>query len=459
MQTRRRFLGQMALATLAFPALVRARNLNSKLQVVSVGCDGKGLDDIHEIGSHPKLAYVGFCDVDARRMERALKRFPGTATFADFREMYGRLGTGFDAAVVSTPDHMHALPALQAMRLGKHVYLQKPLAHSVAEARLLRLTAERTGVRTQMGNQIHSHMAYRTAVKTIRSGVIGKVSAVHSWLTNEGNGYTKRTTLPTPGPVPPGLAWDLWLGGAPARPYSPEMYHPFNWRDWIDFGNGTLGDFGCHLLDPVFNALQLTAPISVQAECVGVNEQTWAKAETVTFTFPATAQTTGPTVTLTWHDGGRQPDLALAQMPPGHKLPPNGSIFIGERGTMVLPHYAPPMLFPQESFGVNLSPGEQTRRARKLAAGGKDDRKVAPLAYEESRNHYHDWVEAALGGPETTANFAYAGPLTEAVLLGTVAARCPGEKLLWDAPALRITNHDRAQGMLSLQYRTGWEIQ
>lgn len=459
MQTRRRFLGQMALATLAFPALVRARNLNSKLQVVSVGCDGKGLDDIHEIGSHPKLAYVGFCDVDARRMERALKRFPGTATFADFREMYGRLGTGFDAAVVSTPDHMHALPALQAMRLGKHVYLQKPLAHSVAEARLLRLTAERTGVRTQMGNQIHSHMAYRTAVKTIRSGVIGKVSAVHSWLTNEGNGYTKRTTLPTPGPVPPGLAWDLWLGGAPARPYSPEMYHPFNWRDWIDFGNGTLGDFGCHLLDPVFNALQLTAPISVQAECVGVNEQTWAKAETVTFTFPATAQTTGPTVTLTWHDGGRQPDLALAQMPPGHKLPPNGSFFIGERGTMVLPHYAPPMLFPQESFGVNLSPGEQTRRARKLAAGGKDDRKVAPLAYEESRNHYHDWVEAALGGPETTANFAYAGPLTEAVLLGTVAARCPGEKLLWDAPALRITNHDRAQGLLSLQYRTGWEIQ
>ena len=209
MQTRRRFLGQMALATLAVPALVRARNLNSKLQVVSVGCDGKGLDDIHEIGSHPKLAYVGFCDVDARRMERALKRFPGTATFADVRAMYGRLGTGFDAAVVSTPDHMHALPALQAMRLGKHVYLQKPLAHSVAEARLLRLTAERTGVRTQMGNQIHSHMAYRTAVKTIRSGVIGKVSAVHSWLTNEGNGYTKRTTLPTPGPVPPGLAWDL----------------------------------------------------------------------------------------------------------------------------------------------------------------------------------------------------------------------------------------------------------
>ncbi|MEY4033009.1 MAG: hypothetical protein RL492_203 [Verrucomicrobiota bacterium] len=459
MQTRRRFLGQMALASLAFPAVVRARNLNSKLQVVSVGCDGKGLDDIQEIGSHPRLKFVGFCEVDAHRTARALQRFPGTPTFADFREMYAQLGDGFDAAVVSTPDHMHALPALRAMRLGKHVYLQKPLAHSVAEARLLRLTAERTGVRTQMGNQIHSHMAYRTAVKLIRDGAIGKVLGVHSWLSNEGNGYTKRTTLPPTGPVPAGLSWDLWLGGAPARPYAPEVYHPFNWRDWIDFGNGTLGDFGCHLLDPVFNALQLTAPLSVQAECVGVNAQTWAKAETVTFTFPGTAQTAQPTIPVTWYDGGRQPDLALARMPLGRKLPTNGSLFIGEKGTMVLPHVAPPSLYPEETFGVNLSPGEQARRARRLTDGEKDDRKVAPITYVDSRNHYHDWVDAALGGPETTANFAYAGPLTEAVLLGTIAARCPGEKLVWDAPAMRIPNHATAQAMLSLQYRSGWEIQ
>jgi len=458
MSTRRRFLQQMALATLAFPAVVRARNLNSRLQVASVGCDGKGYDDIKEIGSHPKVTYVGFCDVDSQRMTNALQRFPGTPTFADFREMFAKLGAGFDAAVVSTPDHMHALPALQAMRLGKHVYLQKPLAHSVAEARLLRLTAERMGVRTQMGNQIHSHMAYRTAVKLIRAGAIGKVEAVHSWLSNEGNGYTKRTTLPTPGPVPAGLAWDLWLGGAPARPYAPTVYHPFNWRDWIDFGNGTLGDFGCHLLDPVYNALQLTAPLTVQAECVGVNEQTWAKAETVTFTFPGTAHTAGDTLPLVWYDGGRQPDPALARMPTGSKLPTNGSLFIGQKGTLVLPHVAPPLLFPEATFGVNLSPGEQTRRARRLAAGEKDERKVAEMAFEDSRNHYHDWVDAALGGPETTANFAYAGPLTEAVLLGTIAARCPGEKLVWDAPNLRIPNHPRAQSLLSLQYRPGWEI-
>lgn len=455
---RRRFLRNLVWAACAFPALVRARNLNSQLQVVSVGCDGKGYDDIKEIGSHAKVRYVGFCDIDTQRFGQALQRFPGVRQFADFREMYAKLGDGFDAAVVSTPDHMHALPALLAMRAGKHVYLQKPLAHSVAEARELRLTAARMGVRTQMGNQIHSHMAYRTAVQVIQAGRIGKIKSVHSWLTNEGNGYTKRTTLPTPGPVPTGLSWDLWLGGAAARPYAPTVYHPFNWRDWLDFGNGTLGDFGCHLLDPVFSALKLTAPLAVQAACVGVNEQTWCQSETVTFHFPRTPFTADETIPLTWYDGGRQPNLALAQMPAGQKLPPNGSLFIGELGTMVLPHFAPPTFYPETTFGQNLSPGEQTRRQRNLAAGQKDDRKVADITYADSRNHYHDWVDSALGGPETTANFAYAGPLTEAVLLGTIASRCNGERLAWDPVNFRIPNNPQADSLLRSHYRKGWEI-
>lgn len=455
--SRRRFLTTAALATLGFPALVRARNLNSRLQVVTVGCDGKGFDDIKEIGSHPGVQYVGFCDIDAGRFGHAAAAYPGVPHHADFRAMFAQLGEGFDAAVVSTPDHMHALPALTAMRMKKHVYLQKPLAHSIEEARRLRLEAAQHGVRTQMGNQIHSRSEYRTAVRLIQEGRIGKVRATHSWLTNKGNGYTKLTTRPAAGPVPPGLAWDLWLGVAAARPYAPTVYHPFNWRDWLDFGNGTLGDFGCHLLDPIFTALKLGAPTHVQAESTGLNPETWCEQETVHWTFPATPFTAAEGVTVHWYDGGRLPDPALAHLPPGRSLPTNGSIFVGEQGSLVLPHVGMPALYPEETFGLNLSPGELSRRQRRLDAGEKDDRAVAAIKPSDHRNHYHDWVDAAMQGHETTANFAYAGPLTEAVLLGTVAARFSGQRLKWDAPGLRIANHAGADAFVRKAYRDGWK--
>ncbi len=456
--SRRRFLTTAAVATLGFPALLRARNLNSRLQVVAVGCDGKGFDDIKEIGSHAAVKYVGFCDVDAGRFRHADAAFPGVPHHADFRAMFAQLGDGFDAAIVSTPDHMHALPALLAMRMKKHVYLQKPLAHSIEEARLLRLEAARHGVRTQMGNQIHSRSEYRTAVRLIQEGRIGKVRATHSWLTNKGNGYTKLATRPPAGPVPPGLAWDLWLGTAAARPYAPAVYHPFNWRDWLDFGSGTLGDFGCHLLDPIFTALKLGAPIDAQADSTGLNPETWCEQETVRWTFPATPFTAPEGVTLHWYDGGRLPDLALARMPAGRTLPANGSILVGEHGAMVLPHVGMPTLYPEETYGLNLSPGERARRQRRLDAGEKDDRPVAAIKPADHRNHYHDWVDAALQGHETSANFAYAGPLTEAVLLGTVAARFSGQRLVWDAPGLRIANHAAADGFVRKGYRDGWKI-
>lgn len=455
--SRRRFLTTAALATLGFPALVRARNLNSRLQVVTVGCDGKGFDDIKEIGSHPGVQYVGFCDIDAGRFGHAAAAYPGVPHHADFRAMFAQLGEGFDAAVVSTPDHMHALPALTAMRMKKHVYLQKPLAHSIEEARRLRLEAAQHGVRTQMGNQIHSRSEYRTAVRLIQEGRIGKVLATHSWLTNKGNGYTKLTTRPAAGPVPPGLAWDLWLGVAAARPYAPTVYHPFNWRDWLDFGNGTLGDFGCHLLDPIFTALKLGAPTHVQAESTGLNPETWCEQETVHWTFPATPFTAAKGVTVHWYDGGRLPDPALAHLPPGRSLPTNGSIFVGEQGSLVLPHVGMPALYPEETFGLNLSPGELSRHQRRLDAGEKDDRAVAAIKPADHRNHYHDWVDAAMQGHETTANFAYAGPLTEAVLLGTVAARFSGQRLKWDAPGLRIANHAGADAFVRKAYRDGWK--
>ena len=455
--SRRHFLATAAVATLGFPALVRARNLNSQLQIAAVGADAKGFDDIKEIGSHPKAKYVAFCDIDANRFAHAEAKYPGLPRFADFREMYAKLGDSFDAVSVSTPDHMHALATITAMRLKKHTYCQKPLTHTVWEARQLRLEAARTGVRTQMGNQIHSAAEYRTGVKLIQSGRIGKILAVHTWHPNMGNGFTKRTTVPASAPVPAGVNWDLWLGVAPTRDYAPAVYHPFTWRDWVDFGSGTMGDFGCHLLDPVFTALKLGEAISVKADSVGANEQTWCAKQTIEWVFPGTEYTVGKTISVTWYDGGRLPDATLALLPPGKKLAGAGSIFIGELGVMMLPHVGMPQLFPEEKFGKNLNPGELARRARDK--NPTTDKVAVSLADRvEGSSHYHAWVDAALDGHETTDNFAYAGPLTEAVQLGNVASRFSGVKLDWDAANMKFPTKPEAEALLTKQYRKGWEF-
>src|SRR6266436_1651192 len=263
--SRRTFLKTSAAAVLGFPAIVRGLDLNSKLQVAAIGCSGKGLSDINEIGSHPAVKYVGFADVDSSKFEQAARKNPVTPQFQDFREMFAKLGDTFDAAIVSTPDHMHAVAGMTAMRLGKHLYSQKPLTHTLWEARQMRVQAEKSGVITQMGNQIHSATEYRTGVKLIQSGAIGKIKEVHSWQNKTGNAYTGLSgELPKPAPVPETLNWDLWIGPAPMREYS-DGYHPAKWRDWQDFGGGVLGDFGCHIMDPIFTALQLTAPLSIRA--------------------------------------------------------------------------------------------------------------------------------------------------------------------------------------------------
>ena len=432
--SRRTFLKTSAAATLGFPAILRAANPNSNLQVAVVGCAGQGLYDLEQLGSHARVKFTGFCDVDTARFARADAKFPGVPHFQDFREMFTKLGDTCDAVLVSTPDHMHAFIALDAMRRGKHVYCQKPLTHTVWEARQMHLQAAKSKVVTQMGNQIHSAGEYRTGVKLIRDGAIGKIQAVHSWQGNSGNKYTNLAALPAPGPAPESLNWDWWLGVAPQRDYAPDVYHPFKWRDWQDFGGGTMGDFGCHILDPVFTALELTAPLSMLGESEGLNPQTWPVAETISYIFPGTAWTAGKTLPVTWYEGGRQPDIALAQMPADKKLPGSASLFIGEGGTLILPHVAAPQLYPQEKFAAFEMP------------------KVA------GASHYHAWVDAALGGPKTTDSFDYAGPLTEAVQLGNVATRFPGVTLEWDAAAMRIPNKPEAERLLTKQYRDGWKI-
>ncbi len=448
--SRRGFLRTTALAVsaLGFPAVVRAARPNSKLQLAVIGVSARGYADLHSLASHPAVAYVGFCDIDRANFAKADADHPGVPHFADFRSMYSKLGDTVDAVVVATPDHMHALPAIEAMRRGKHVYCQKPLAHTVWECRQMRLWAEKTGVITQMGNQIHSAVEYRLATRLIRAGVIGKVKAVHCWLGYTGNERTKLLEPPAPAPIPPGVDWNLWLGGAQERPYAP-VYHPFAWRDWQDFGGGALGDFGAHILDPVFTALGLSAPLTVVADNSGINRHIWPTQETVRYVFPGTEWTAGKTLPVTWSDGGIRPERKLAQLPADLDLPKHGSLFLGEDGNMVLPHVGGPRLYPIEKF-----------------VGFSYPKDIKGL------NHWHSWIDGIPAGKRTTDGFDYAGPLCETVQLGNLATRAvvpPEPKrgsnipaktppLEWDATNLRIVNNPAANQLISKVYRTGWDV-
>lgn len=453
--TRRRFLQHSAagVAALGAPALVRGRNLNSRVQLAGIGVDGMGYNDVHNLSRHEKAAYVAFCDIDTRSFARADKLLPGVPHFRDFRAMLAELGDRVDAVNVSTPDHMHALAAVEAMRRGRHVYCQKPLAHTVWECRQLRLWAARQRVVTQMGNQVHSQVEYRLATRLIREGAIGRVQAVHSWVSYTGNERTRLLEPPAGGTTPPPeVDWNLWIGGAPMRPYVAGLYHPFAWRDWQDFGGGAaLGDFGCHVLDPVFTALGLTAPLSVAADNSGINRHIWPTSQTIQYTFPGGEWIAGPTLKVTWTDGGVRPDRKLAQMPPELDLPRQGSLFIGEQGNLVLPHVGGPRLYPVEKFSGFTPP------------------KVPKLP-----SHWHRWIDAIRGGEKTTDGFDYAAQLAETVQLGNVATRFsrpPTPKrgsnvqgareanlLQWDSTNLRFPNRPEANPLLTKTYRAGWEV-
>jgi predicted dehydrogenase len=287
-----------AASTLGFPAVLRAASPNSMLQVASIGADGMAYTDLSNISQHAKVKYVGFCDVDRDRFAKADQLIPGVPHFTDYRAMLAELGDKVDAVNVGIPDHSHAPAAIAAMQRGKHVYCQKPLAHTVWESRQMRLWAAKAGVVTQMGNQIHSDIRYRLGVKLIQDGAIGKVKAVHSWVGVTGNERTRLLEPPATGPAPANLDWDLWIGTAAMRDFAPGAYHPFVWRDWQDFGGGALGDFGCHILDPVFTALGLTAPRSVVADNSGFNRHVWPVNETVRWVWCRSCRFEMPCVSL-----------------------------------------------------------------------------------------------------------------------------------------------------------------
>ncbi|MBI5767418.1 MAG: Gfo/Idh/MocA family oxidoreductase [Verrucomicrobia bacterium] len=451
--SRRTFLQRTTLAgaALGFPAVLRAANPNGKVQVAALGLTGQGFSDLHNVGSHAAVRFVGFCDVDSANFKRADTEFPGVPHFADFRAMLEQLGDTVDAITVGIPDHMHALASIEAMRRGKHVYCEKPLAHTVWEIRQMARWAERKNVVTQMGTQIHSNIEYRLAVRLIQDGAIGKVREVRSWVSVAGNERTRLLEPPAPGPVPASLDWNLWLGGAPQRDFAPGVYHPFAWRDWQDFGGGAIGDFGCHILDPVFSALKLKAPLTVVASNTGINRHIWPTAQTVRYVFPGNELTAGPKLTVVWSDGGLRPDRQLAQLPPELDLPKSGSLFLGENGNLVLGHVAAPRLYPVEKF--------------KDFAYPKDLKGLS---------HYHRWVDAILGGTKTTCGFDYAGPLAETVQLGNVATRVANrapvqrgsraldpekeKPLAWDSTNLRFPESPAATALLTKSYRSGWAV-
>lgn len=436
--SRRSFLAQSAAltaSTFAAPAILNAAVRKKELHVAAIGVNGMGWSDLSSIGSHASVKFLAFCDIDAGRFNTADAAFKDVPHFADYRVLLSQLADKIDAVIVSTPDHMHAPIAMAAMKLGKHIYCQKPLTHTVWEARQMQLMAAKMNLTTQMGNQIHSAMEYRLGVRLIQDGAIGKVKEVHSWVGVQGRQYNTRTDRPASAPVPNGVDWNLWLGAAPERPFAPEVYHPFKWRDWQDFGSGAMGDFGCHILDPVFTALGIKAPMSIVAENAGTNQEVWPGPESITFQFPGNDRTSGSTINVYWRDGGLKPPRDLAQLPEGIELPGAGSIFIGEGGVMLLPHVGKPSLYSKNKVMDHAMPDVK------------------------GTNHWHDWVDAVLAGKKTTDGFDYAGPLTETVQLGNIAARMPGQGLTWNSETMTFHDNEVANRMLTKSYRQGFEVE
>ena len=437
-QNRRSFLKTSALAGFGVP-LIQSGALagsNERLSVASIGVGGKGWSDLNNVAASPHVTVKALCDIDSgpNHLGRAAEKFPDATLYRDWRVLLDK--EKVDAVIVSTPDHMHALIALNAMRRGRHVYCQKPLTHTIKEARMMSQTAETRGLVTQMGNQIQAYAEYRLAVKLVHEGLIGKVNRVYSWQAGTPS-WPRAIDRPAGSdPVPKTLMWNDWLGVAPQRPYKASIYHPFNWRGWQDFSNGQLGDFGCHILDPVFMALKLTAPTSLIAQAPKINSETWTESVRVDYVFPGTDKTSGDELKLTWIDGpGHKPADELKEVIDPSKLPGSGSMLLGEKGALLIPHVGAPKLFPEEKFA---------------------DLRVPEL---ERLSHYVLWADACRGEGKTKSNFSYAGRLTETVLLGTIALRLPGSALKWDAKSMTISGHERAAAMLSKDYRKGWEIE
>ena len=404
---------------------------SSTVRLAAFGADGMAFVTLDVLCRHPKVKLACVAEVDAAKTAQVKKKYPDAKIYQDWREMIAKERRNIDACCVGTPDHMHAPMAMTAMRQGWHVYQQKPMAHDLHEVRELTAFARRKKLVTQMGIQVHSRTEYLTVVALIRSGAIGKIKEVHSWSEKK---WGDTDPLPKTTEEPPAsLNWDHWLGVSAVRPYIKDVYHPVNWRKRLDFGTATFGDMGCHILDPVFASLGLTAPVSVRSEGPAPNGESWALNSVIHYVFPGTPVTEGKRLPVTWYDGDERPPEEVKALLGTRRMPGQGSIFIGTKGTVLLEHTAMPVLLPEDQF------------------------KGYEMPKIESVNHYHQFVDTVLGDGKVTTSFDYAGPLTEAVLLGPLATRFPKTTLEWNSAKLKFDS-SQATAFVRRQYRSGWEV-
>jgi len=446
--SRRRFLQTTALAGLAAPFVLpsglRAAAPNSKLNHASIGVGGMGANDLKTFLRHPRLQVVALCDVDTNHLEEAAKLVPGARLYTDWRELLAKEGDKIDSVNLAVPDHMHFSIAYSAIQKGKHVYCQKPMCHDIAEVRALTEAAIKKKVVTQLGTQLASGLGERTAVYLLRNGAVGKIKRVYLCANRPGAVENYRLAGPRPatGAEPPApLKWDLWLGTAPVRPFAPDIYHPVKWRAWQDFGTGWSGDIGCHLFDAVWKGLGMKPALDVVAEVQeswknspARRADTWPQGQHITWTFPGTAVTEGKTLPVEWFDGDYFPPEPIRALYSVKDYPTEAAMFIGTEGAMLLELGRGPILLPEAKF-------ENLQRPKL-----------------EPRDHYHHFVDACLGLAKNESHFAQTGPMTEAILLGTVAIRVPGRKLEWNHPRMKVTNYAEANRFLKRSYREGWHV-
>jgi predicted dehydrogenase len=416
---------------------------SDRVNVAGVGAGGMGGGDI---ANHARNGanIVALCDVDEQRGGGSFQAFPKAKRYKDFREMLDKEGKNIDAVTVGTPDHIHAVASMAAIRAGKHVYCQKPLTHTLHECRELTKAAHQAGVATQMGNQGHASEGSRLTNEWIQAGIIGDVREVHVWSDRAGLLWKQGIGRPSDSPpIPSTLDWNLWLGPVQERPYNP-AYLPVKWRGWRDFGTGALGDMGCHIIDHPVWALGLGAPTTVESvatldgsvlEDGKPNFETYPIAAIITYEFPARGKL--PPVRMTWYEGGLMPPTP-AEMPAGQRLHGNGVLYVGSKGKMHhSSHGGMPELLPH-------------------ALG--DEAKQVPKTMVRSPGHYEEWLLACKGGSRPISNFDYSGPLTEIVLLGVLALRAPGRRLEWDSANLKVKNAPELDAFVHAEYRKGWTL-
>src|SRR5882724_5643733 len=442
--TRRAFVRSAGTAVAAFTVVPRHVIAASgqiapsdKVNLAGIGVGGMGAADLEALA--PNTNVVALCDVDSDHAAKTFQKFPNAKPFRDFRKMFDAMEKQIDAVLMATPDHCHAVASMAAIKRGKHVYCEKPLAHSIHEVRELMKAAQQHKVVTQLGNQGHSYDSIRNFCEWVWDGAIGNVHTINCGCAAVNSGIDDLPKLREEHPIPPTLDWDVWLGPAQYRPYHP-AYLPSRWRGWTPFGNGTVGDWTCHVVDPVFWALDLGAPTTIQAKVTAYDPKTqgdaFPKGEIITYEFPATAKRRA--VTLHWYSGTeripRPPELESDE-----KDIETGAVVMGDKGTIVYGSHG--------AGQVRLIP------QAKADAYKKPERTIPRV-----KEHHWDWLQAIRNGTKSGSDFSYGGPLTEVALLGVIAIKFAGNKLEWDAKAMRFKNSNEANQSLNPPYRKGWML-